>query len=82
MAKKKVTAFECDNPRCGQIVLEEDGIAFGYHIGRVIQHAAWGGGAANRTFACSEECITPAIMSNFHREAGRDPLTGERLEDL
>lgn len=61
MANVRVTMKECDNPECRERfehTTEEP--APGYHIGK----GYWvlsGGGPIPATYACSTECITPAL---------------------
>ncbi|QNJ55990.1 hypothetical protein SEA_RASPUTIA_100 [Microbacterium phage Rasputia] len=87
MAKQKITVEICDNPRCkkgdgqrpySEEIFPEDPSTMGYHLGK----GHWvlgGGGPIPATYACSKECIVPAIEAQIDRDMGRDPLTGDYL---
>lgn len=78
MAKQKVVVEVCDNPRCDsepQISTKEDP-ALGFYLGKGFWADGAGGGPLPATYACSKECIVPAINANIDRSPGRDPLTG------
>ena len=87
MSKKKVTVEVCDNPRCkqgdGQFPYQEEFSkeepAMGFHLGKGTWTHGGGGDYVPPTYACSKECIVPAIEANISREQGMDPLTGDYL---
>jgi hypothetical protein len=62
---RKVTMLECDNPGCSnEYEHSKDDPAPGYHLGK----GYWivgGGGPIPATYACSPECITPAVLHNI-----------------
>jgi hypothetical protein len=79
MATRKATLMVCDNPRCPDKseyeVTPQDPSAPGYHLGKGHYDLA-GGGPIPATYACSEDCIVPALRANMDRSEGKDPLTG------
>lgn len=67
MAKQKATIEVCDNPECGNSeIVTKDEPATGYHLGRGFW-VSGGGGPIPATYACSEECILPAVRANVER---------------
>jgi len=64
MGKRKVTMMVCDNPECDN---EEEifpgGPTLGYHLGRGAWHNVRGGGPIPPTYACSIDCISPAVAA-------------------
>lgn len=62
--KKKATVETCDNPECGTIEIVGDEVVFGYHLGKGYWASGLGGGPVRATFACSEECILPAVLAS------------------
>lgn len=62
MAKKKATVMVCDNPDCGNTRLtSREDPALGYYLGKGVMHESWGGGPIGETYACSYQCVAPAI---------------------
>lgn len=68
----------CDNADCNRTSFTaKDEPALGIYLKGGVQHQSWGGGPIPKTYACSMECIVPAIVANLYRADGRDPITGE-----
>lgn len=66
MGREKATVMVCDNPECRkQFLHEKDEPALGYYFGKGMWHLGGGGGPILATYACSEECILPAIQYNM-----------------
>jgi hypothetical protein len=61
MPTRKVTIVECDNPECDSEYIdgEEDGI--GYHFLKGYQIDGGGGWPIPKVYACSKDCLAPAI---------------------
>lgn len=85
MAKRKITVEVCDNPRCkkgeGEFPYQEETYphesTMGYHLGKGTWVHGGGGDYVPPTYACSADCIVPAIEANIYRGMGRDPFTGD-----
>lgn len=69
MAKRKTVMEFCDNPECEYEceVDAQEPSAPGYHLGKGHWNLG-GGGPIPATYACSEECITPAVLANIERD--------------
>lgn len=62
MATKKVQVMQCDNPECrAEAITSKEEPAFGFYIQRGFWATGSGGGPLRNIYACSVECITPAI---------------------
>lgn len=60
MGLRRVTFLECDNPACNsEYEHSRDDPAPGYHIKGY--WALGGGGPVPATYACSIECLAPAV---------------------
>jgi hypothetical protein len=59
----------CDNPRCD---IEREGFslepAFGYYLTKGEYHEMTYGGKIPRTYACSIQCISPAIEAQIESQ--------------
>lgn len=80
MAKSKVAIESCDNPNCSTRyeIDRTEPLVPGFHLGK----GSWingGGDYIPPTYACSKECIVPAVMGNIWRDKGRDPVTGDMV---
>lgn len=76
MAKKRVTVQVCDNPTCAEQYIDDGSQDVpGFHLGKGYW-VSGGGGPIPATYACSRECVVPAIDANIDRGLGRDPLSG------
>jgi hypothetical protein len=58
----------CENPECGNETPAEQG--WGYFIGRGHFMDAGIGGPISKTYACSLDCIAPAIAASIDRMMG------------
>lgn len=68
--KIRVTVMVCDNPDCDDSYRHtKEEPAYGFHLGKGFWSQG-GGGPIPATYACSEECIGPAVM-HMIREASR-----------
>lgn len=73
MPEIKTIVYECDNPTCPTVRVPEefddDGTvqepALGFHL-NAFQVSKTGGNSA-AAYACSEDCITPAIIDTLRR---------------
>lgn len=64
MGKARVTIYICDNPDCGARNLHTpEEPALGFHLTNVQVHAQDGGFKTGKVYACSTECIVPAILA-------------------
>lgn len=80
MGKRKAVIMDCDNPRCdtsGEYDKNEP--LPGYHFSKGMWVNA-GGGPIPPLYACSKECIAPAVEAVIDISLGYDPLTGERVD--
>lgn len=69
MATKRVTVLMCDNPACEIAHIDnKDEPAHGYHGKQVGIHLQYGGGSIKKWYACSLECIAPAIEHLWQEE--------------
>lgn len=65
MSKRTATMMQCDNPTCRtEYEHTKDDPAPGYHLGKGLLIAG-GGVFIPATYACSPECIVPAIQHNI-----------------
>ena len=63
MGKQRVTMMVCDNPACrNRHEHSKEEPALGYHLGKGFWADEGGGGPLTSVYACSTECITPAVM--------------------
>lgn len=70
MGARKATMLACDNPSCDfEMETTKEDPAYGYHLTGAI-HMEWGGGPIPKTFACSPECIEPAIEATVKEAWG------------
>lgn len=68
MAKRKVTMEGCDNPECPtEYEHDAQDPSPGYHLGKGYWSLG-GGGPIPATYACSEECIVPAVLAQIDRD--------------
>ena len=69
MGKKKITAMKCDNPECRALVAPEDEFSEpqGIYLGRGHYTMEWGGGPLPALFACSTDCVGPAVEEALGR---------------
>jgi len=66
MATRRATLLVCDNPACdNEYEHSKDDPAPGYHFERGYWETGGGGGYLPKTYACSQECITPAILERI-----------------
>lgn len=69
--KEQVVVWTCDNPRCVTTTVE--GPAFdppvGYWINSGRIHYAGGGGPLGQVYACSFECLGPAVEAVYDADA-------------
>lgn len=67
MAKAVKKFMICDNPKCNS-AHEDDEIAvvLGYYIQSGSVHQGGGGGPVAKVYACSEECLGPAVTAVFY----------------
>ena len=80
MGKRKALMEQCDNPNCQtSYEFDKEDPNPGYHLGKGVYVLGGGGGPIPATYACSTECIVPAIDANIDRMNGRDPVTGHPL---
>lgn len=70
MAKKKVTVEVCDNPNCPSEpqITEPSERAEGFYLGKGFWIHEASGRPIPATFACSWDCLMPAIESNIEKE--------------
>jgi len=63
MGKRRAEVMECDNPACRTPprVTSRYEPALGYYLGRGTYHHEGGGGPIPAVYACSPECIGPAV---------------------
>lgn len=77
MTTYKSKIYECDNPQCRKRVPEkEPGIeaAEGFHFGGILHiHPGGGDSFASDTYACSPNCLAPALVHAWERyKSGED----------
>lgn len=66
MGKQRITVMVCDNPACGkQFPHSTEEPAYGYHLGKGFWADDGGGGPLTSIYACSPECIVPAVMHSI-----------------
>lgn len=74
MAKVSRKFMDCDNPECS-VSREDDEIevATGYYVQSGSVHHGGGGGPVAKVYACSEECLGPAVTAVLYEahDAGR-----------
>jgi hypothetical protein len=62
MTQQKVIMMVCDNPTCrSRYEHSKEEPALGYHLGKGLWADDGGGGPIPATYACSLECIGPAV---------------------
>lgn len=62
MGREKATVMVCDNPKCQkESITRPFDPALGFYLGKGMWHFGAGGGPIPATYACSKECILPAI---------------------
>lgn len=67
MAKETKTVLICASPECGTVhILSdiEDDAPYGYYLSGSA-HLSFGGGPIPELYACSEDCIKPAVLEAF-----------------
>ena len=69
MGKETKTVLICDNPDCDTVRILPDTdneVLLGYYLSRS-GHLSFGGGPIPELYACSEDCIKPAVLEAFDR---------------
>lgn len=67
MARRQIEILECDNPACGKSFEMGGDPVLGIHLSGGIIHEGTGGGSFDEVFACSNECLAPAVRHSYHR---------------
>lgn len=66
MGRRSATLQECDNPTCQTETeyVRGEKLPHGYYFDKVTESHEWGGGSLPKMYACSYECIVPALKFN------------------
>lgn len=72
MARRQIEILECDNPACGKGFDVGVDIVLGIHLSGGIIHEGTGGGSFGEVFACSDECLAPAVREAYRRTIALD----------
>lgn len=71
--KRQETVYVCDNPNCQRRVMTEDptedSLPKGWHITYVNLITESGGTGTEDVYACSEECVVPAMWAKIKEDA-------------
>lgn len=63
--KTQATVYECDNPDCYTArvyVKGDEELPLGFHIKSVFYIGGGGGSGTKEVYACSEKCLTAAVL--------------------